>query len=101
MISFLNYFIKLIEAVSHLLLDTLRISKTNTADLNEVEALLLHLILMWVTESSVFHCQSSVVLLNRLHFIVCQMENKATFDKVSQWFNFFFFINFCNEKTLI
>nr|CAH8845438.1 unnamed protein product [Trichobilharzia regenti] len=78
-----EYRVELMESVLNLLQESLLIWEVNSSQWKEVQALALHLILMWITDTSCPNSRLFVRSLARLHYIICQFETKSCFEEIA------------------
>ncbi|CAH8536314.1 unnamed protein product [Schistosoma rodhaini] len=78
-----EYRIELMEALLHLLQESLLIWELNSSQWKEVQVLMIHLLLWWITNSNYIQLRLSIYLLTQLHYIICQLESRSCYEEMA------------------
>ncbi|KAH8875097.1 Neurobeachin-like protein 2 [Schistosoma japonicum] len=78
-----EYRVELMEMLLGLLSESLLIWELNASKWKEVHALAMHLLLWWITDTSYSQPNLCIRALAKLHYIICQFENKLCYEEIA------------------
>ncbi|KAK4471124.1 hypothetical protein MN116_005521 [Schistosoma mekongi] len=78
-----EYQVELMEMLLSLLSESLLIWELNTSKWKEVQALTMHLLLWWITDTSYSQSYLCIRALGQLHYIINQFVNKSCYEEIA------------------